>query len=111
MAIQFIPECAQGEEKTFEGKAIFRPMTIDEKYEMADELQKINDEQGKVKALLKGFDYVEPLLIECQFKNLELGVDFKTFKELRQDSRNDELCQELVAFVIQGFKVSKNLKA
>lgn len=109
--IEFTPECAQGESKTFEGKAVFRPMTIDEKYEMADELQKVNEEKGKIKALLRGLDFVEPLIQSCEFKNLELGLEFKSFKELRQDSRNDEICQEIVGFVIQGFKVSKNLKA
>lgn len=111
MSIEFVPNCAQGEAKSFEGKAVFKPMSLDQRYEMADELQKISAEKGNLRALIKGFDYVEPVLISCEFKNLELNLEYNSFKDLRADSRNDELCQELVGFVMQGYRVSKNLNA
>lgn len=109
--IEFIPNCCKEAEATFSGKVVFKNMTLDEKYEMAEVLQKLNEEQGKVKALIKSFEYVSKFLLEVSLKNLETGNEYTSFDDMRHDSRNDEVCQELVAFVVQGYRVTKNLKA
>jgi hypothetical protein len=111
MAIRFIPECAKGEKRLYEGEAFFRPMTIDEKYDMAAVIKEVSEKDGSIKALMKGLDLVEPLMESCHFKDIESGDEFKDLKSLRADCRNDELCGELAVFVMHGYRVPKNSNA
>lgn len=111
MLIKFVPNCAQGENKTYDGMAEFKLMTVDEKYSIAGVLQELNEEEGPIKALLKSLDLIQPFIHSCVFKNIESGEEFGDFVSLRSDCRNDELCQELASFIMNGYKVSKNLKA
>lgn len=107
--IKFVPEAAQGENKSFDGFIELSTPSYDQRCEYSEavvdmfggeqESQKTSD---KIRVMRKLVAFSKEHYLVVSLKNLSTGEEYKSFDDLSYDGQAVPILQEVAAFIVYG---------